>query len=123
MTGHRFLSKPLALAVVLLALCSYAHAQTPARQADEAARVERLVGLAKVWGAVKYFHPALAYREVDWDKALVEAIPKVNAARTPEEYQSALNQMLAALGDPGTRAEVKGETKVVVSPGQTNAAA
>ena len=32
---------------------------------------------AKVWGVVKYFHPYLAYREIDWDKALVEAIPRV----------------------------------------------
>ena len=56
-------------------------------------------------GEVKYFHPYLAYREIDWDKALVEAIPKVNAARTPEDYQNALNQMLAVLNDKSTRAE------------------
>ena len=115
MTSRRFPAIPLALAAVLLALCFDAHARqvaaTPAQTAD-AARVERLVGLAKVWGAVKYFHPYLAYREIDWDKALVEAIPKVQTAKTPREYQTALNQMLAALGDPSTRAEVEPEAGV-----------
>ena len=123
MNRHRFLSKPLASAAVLLALCLQAHAQAPARPADEAARVERLAGLAKVWGAAKYFHPSLAYREVDWDKALVEAIPKVNAAGTPQEYQAALNQMLGALGDPSTRAELKAATNVAAPPGRTSAPA
>ncbi|HEX8118496.1 MAG TPA: hypothetical protein VF521_14570, partial [Pyrinomonadaceae bacterium] len=121
MNIRRFKAVCLALAVALSALCSQVRAQATAQQADEAARVERLIGLAKVWGAAKYFHPSLAYREVDWDKALVEAIPKVNAARTPQEYQAALNQMLGALGDPSTRAEIKSVANVAASPGRTNA--
>ena len=48
--------------------------------------------MAKVWGTVKYFHPYLAYRDIDWDKALIETIPKVNAAKTPQDYQAAINQ-------------------------------
>src|SRR5215212_2482200 len=106
MTLRRFPAGLLASAAVLLALSFNARAQqataTPAQRGAEEARVERLVGLAKLWGAVKYFHPYLAYREIDWDKALVEAIPKVSSARTPQEYQAAVNQMLAALGDPST---------------------
>jgi C-terminal processing protease CtpA/Prc len=78
-------------------------------------RVDRLVGLAKVWGAVKFFHPYLAYREIDWDKALVEAIPKVNAAKTPQDYEAAVNSMLAALGDKNTRARIAVETSKTVS--------
>lgn len=84
--------------------------QTPARASAEDARIARLAGLAKVWGAVKYFHPFLAYREIDWDTALVETIPKVNAASTPQEYQAAVNHMLAALGDHNTRAEIEMDT-------------
>ncbi len=115
MHPRRLTSKPLALTAVLLALCLNARAQqaaaTPAQTTADAARVERLAGLAKVWGAVKYFHPSLAYREIDWDKALVETIPKVQAAKTSQDYQAALNQMLAALGDPSTRAEIDIEVK------------
>lgn len=77
------------------------------RSAAEELRVERLVGLARVWGVVKYFHPSLAYREIDWDKALVEAIPRVNAAKTASEYQAAIDQMLAVLSDKSTRATIE----------------
>ena len=60
---------------------STAHAQ---RTGGEAARIDRLVGVARLWAAVKYFHPYLAYRsDIDWDAALIKAIPLVTAARTP----------------------------------------
>ncbi len=62
----------------------------------------RLAGLCKVWGVVKYFHPYLAYRPIDWDGALVAAIPKVRAAKTDAEYADAVDSMLAALHDPNT---------------------
>ena len=73
--------KPLAISLsVLLLFCQTLQAQ-PSTAQD--VRIARLAGLAKVWGTVKYFHPFLAYRDVDWDKALIETIPKVNAAKSP----------------------------------------
>jgi hypothetical protein len=45
----------------------------------------RLAGLARVWGHVKYVHPAIAMREIDWDGALMRAIPAVEAARSDQE--------------------------------------
>lgn len=115
MNARRFLAHQLKATALLSMLCLIVQAQQPRqtpvyRSADEA-RIARLVGLAKVWGAVKYFHPFLAYRDIDWDKALIEAIPKVEAATTPTEYQAAVNQMLAALGDKRTRAEIKTDAK------------
>ena len=110
MKPRRLTLKSLALVLVLLTPCFDARARqtapAPAATTPDTARVGRLVGLAKLWAAAKYFHPYLAYREVDWDKALVEAIPKVKAAQTPQEYAAALNQMLAVLGDASTRAEI-----------------
>jgi hypothetical protein len=104
--------KPLAffLSVIILApaFCQSLKAQTT--PVDDV-RIARLAGLAKVWGTLKYFHPFLAYRDVDWDKALVETIPKVNAARSPQDYQAALNQMLAVLNDKSTRAELESDRK------------
>jgi len=71
---------------------------------SEAERVERLVGLCKLWGAIKYFHPYLAYRnDIDWDAALVATIPSVNAAVSASDYAAAVQGMLAVLGDPVTR--------------------
>jgi len=69
----------------------------------EPREIENLVGLAKVWAAAKYLHPYLGYRAVDWDKALVTAIPAVSAARTSQQYEAAMQAMLDALQDPATR--------------------
>lgn len=86
--------------ILILSTCLVGVAQQPAA---ESARLDRLVGLAKLWAAVKYFHPYLAYRDdIDWDAALIKTIPKVNAARTPEEYSAAIQGMLNELDDPAT---------------------
>ena len=102
---HKILATVLCCVVVF---CQPVQAQQK-QKSPEDARVARLAGLAKVWGTVKFFHPYLAYRNIDWDKALIETIPKVNAAKTPQEYETAVNQMLAALNDKRTRADVEPE--------------
>jgi C-terminal processing protease CtpA/Prc len=62
----------------------------------------RLAATAKLWITVKYFHPYLAYQDIDWDKALVDALPKIRAAKSADEYAVATQQMLDALHDPET---------------------
>jgi hypothetical protein len=67
---------------------------------SETVRLDRLVALCKLWSAVKLFHPYLACRDdIDWDKALIEAIPKASAAKTPDDYASAVDAMLHVLHD------------------------
>lgn len=84
----------LAAAVALFLLSSAAFAAEP---------VDRLAHVGKLWGMVRYLHPWVAYKDVDWDAALVAAIPRVREAKTSEEYRAAVQGMLAALGDPVTR--------------------
>jgi len=104
--------KPLALFLSVLILGSAFCRTVQAKPSSpEDARIARLAGLAKVWGTVKYFHPFLAYRNIDWDKALIETIQSVNTAKTPQDYEAALNKMLAVLNDKSTRAEIHTETK------------
>ena len=67
-----------------------------------AAQVEHLAGLARVWGYVRYVHPAMATSGLDWDAALVRALPAVEAAETEEAYRSAIGGLLSELGDPAT---------------------
>jgi C-terminal processing protease CtpA/Prc len=94
----RFLRAAAVLSVVLFSVL-VGSAQTVV----EPTRIDRLVALAKLWAAVKYFHPYLAYRDnIDWDGALVRTIPKVDAARNGEEYAAAVEGMLNELGDPVT---------------------
>ena len=68
-----------------------------------AAEIDQLATLARVWAAVKYLHPVMLQREIDWDGALVRAIPRVRAATTDDEFARALGSMLEELGDPATR--------------------
>jgi len=90
-----------AIALILIfSTILMASAQQPTA---ESARIDRLIGLAKLWAAVKFFHPYLAYRDnIDWDAALIKAIPKVDAAHAPAEYSAAIESMLNELGDPAT---------------------
>ena len=64
---------------------------------------DRLARVGKLWGMVRYLHPWVAYKDVDWDAALVAALPKVREAKTTEEYRAAVESLLGALGDPLTR--------------------
>lgn len=71
---------------------------------------DRLLATGKLWVTVKYFHPYLASRDIDWDKALVDALPKVRSAATPAEYTAAVQSMLDALKDPVTHAGPAGSS-------------
>jgi hypothetical protein len=66
-------------------------------------RIERLAALGRLWVSIRYFHPFLAYRPIDWDSALAAAIPRANAATDRESYAAAVQVLLDALGDPLTR--------------------
>ncbi len=88
--------------VLCPAPCINVRADDAPRSDREKLRVERLARLGKAWGTVRYVHPFLAYQELDWDAALIKAIPKVEAAKTRDEYAAAVDEMLAMLGDPAT---------------------
>ncbi len=79
----------------------------------EAVRIERLASLCRLWNSVKFFHPFLAYKDLDWDAALLRAIPKVNATESTQDYSAVIQGMLDALGDPATHVVV---TSPVGSP-------
>ena len=66
------------------------------------AETDRLLATGKLWVTIKYFHPYLAYRDIDWDKALAEALPRIRSATTTAEYAAAVQSMLEALKDPST---------------------
>ncbi len=84
-------------------------------QPADAVRVERIGGLIRAWGSIKFFHPFLAYRPIDWDAALISAIPKVEVAKSADDYGEAVQSMLRQLNDPETR--VLGETAIEMRAG------
>ena len=70
--------------------------------AQEKLRIERLARVGKLWGRVRYIHPFLAHKDLDWDAALLKAIPNVESAKTKDEFAAAVAEMLATLGDTAT---------------------
>jgi Peptidase family S41 len=71
--------------------------------AADSLSTSRLAALGRLWGVVKYFHPAFLSRSINWDSAAVVAVPRVIAAETPNEYAAAIDDMLRAIGDPTAR--------------------
>jgi C-terminal processing protease CtpA/Prc len=94
------LTRTLTLTLILCSVRSQvSRGQTPAPT-----EVDRLVGLGQLWGTIKYSHPWVASRsDIDWDKALVDAIPDARRAANVAQYAQAVQRMLDALGDPATR--------------------
>ncbi|MGH9620683.1 MAG: PDZ domain-containing protein, partial [Bryobacteraceae bacterium] len=67
---------------------------------------ERLVAVGRLWVTIRYFHPYIADGRTGWDQALVQNLPAIRGAKTPEEYARALQSMLDVLHDPATYALV-----------------
>jgi carboxyl-terminal processing protease len=92
--------------VLLLLLCSFAHA---AFSGDESEYRENLSDSQKVYGLAQFWKEAsynFAYfdqvPELDWDSAFVEYVPKVLATRSTKEYYRVLMQFSALLKDGHT---------------------
>ena len=106
-------------------------------------RLKRLEALADLWGKVYLFHPAIVTPSprpspkgrgeqseenrssptgrgkqgegagLEWNQALIRAIPRVEAAESPEELVRVINEeLLARLDDPLTYAYVKEATSL-----------
>lgn len=92
---------------------------TPLRAQSDSLRIARLTALGRLFGVVKYFHPAFLERDVPWDSAVVVAIDAVSAARSADDYRTAVANLLGVLGDPATRVSTGKESQVTSAGGAT----
>lgn len=65
----------------------------------ELSETDKLVQLAKVWGFLKYYHPHVSKGKFDWDKELIQIIPKIEKAKSKDQISSAYNEWIATLGN------------------------
>ncbi len=79
---------------LLIATASFASEPPSTREVD------RLEELGRIWIYLDLFDPQLATHDVDWDQALLDAIPKVRNARDRKAHINAINAMLKRSGDP-----------------------
>jgi len=78
-------------------------AQTPAYTP---AQIERVARLSELYGHLKFFHPYLGYKHINWDSAFAQAAPRVAQAQTDAETVAAIGQLLAVLRDGTTTARL-----------------
>ena len=96
-------------------------AASPARAQAVPDRTDRVMNLARAWATVKFFHPYLAHKDIDWDAAFIAALPKVEAATTIAGYRAAFGEMLGKLGDPVTQVHGTPDPKALAPTGDRNA--
>lgn len=59
---------------------------------------DKLASLGQVWGFLKYFHPNVAKHKFDWDKELINIVPKVRAAANKQELSNLYLEWINSLG-------------------------
>jgi hypothetical protein len=79
-------------------------APTPAAVAASSEEgAERLIRLAEVWHAVRWFHPAVATDPAPWDTAYLRHVERARTATSDEAFAAAVQAMLDELADADTR--------------------
>ena len=73
--------------------------------------------LGKVWGFLKYYHPAVANGEYNWDYELFRALSAILHCKNPAERNDALSKWIDRLGKVNARADVSNErAEIKLSP-------
>jgi C-terminal processing protease CtpA/Prc len=80
------------------------------------AQIERVAKLSELYGHIKFFHPYLGYKPINWDSAFAATAPLVAAATTDAETVAALRQLLGVLNDAATVAHAKTQSATATSP-------
>ncbi len=66
--------------------------------ATKITETEKLLATCKVWGFLKYYHPKVASGQLDWDKQLLDKLPKIEKAETKEDFSLILENWIDELG-------------------------
>jgi C-terminal processing protease CtpA/Prc len=81
--------------IILLLICTICCAQ----QTLTTEQINRLADAGKVYGYIKYFHPYLQYKTLNWDSVFAANVEGIIRAKNREEYAEAMQGMLSALND------------------------
>lgn len=82
-------------------------------------KINDLAVLGKVWGFLKYYHPAVAAGDYNWDYELFRILPKILGSKNQAERNSLLSSWVDSLGAFETSpaaAEKNATEKVKLSP-------
>lgn len=62
-------------------------------------KIEDLTILGKVWGFLKYYHPAIAKGDLNWDYELFRIMPKIIQSKSDNERNEILTKWIRNLGN------------------------
>ena len=62
-------------------------------------QINRLADAGKVYGYIKYFHPFLQYKNINWDSAFAANVEGIIYAKNKEEYAAVMQRMFSVLDD------------------------
>ena len=67
-------------------------------QSDLLSSKQKLAATAKVWGFLKYYHPAVAQGKFDWDLELIDLLKELEGPMTANSFSVSMNQWIDSLG-------------------------
>ena len=80
-------------------------------------QTKNLVILGKVWGFLKYYHPAIANGEYNWDFELFRILPKILDSKNQVDRNKIISEWIASLGSlQNVRAEAIDSSFVKLYP-------
>jgi C-terminal processing protease CtpA/Prc len=82
-----------------------------AQQRLTTVQINRLADAGKVYGYIKYFHPFLQYKDINWDSAFAANVQGIIDAKNKGEYAAVLQRLFSTLSDNLT---------AVISPAERN---
>jgi len=85
------MKRNILLALLLLSLAAFGQKRLT--------QPEKLTATCKVWGFLKYYHPNVGNGSFDWQNQLIEVLPKIEEAKTKEEFSSILENWINSLGE------------------------
>lgn len=94
------------LFILLIFFSSFSFAQQPLTTEQ----INRLADAGKIYGYVKYFHPFVQYKNINWDSAFAANVEGIIKAKDKDEYAQVLQNLFSCLDD--------GITTIVHVPGE-----
>jgi len=62
-------------------------------------QINRVADAGKIYGYIKYFHPFLQYKQVNWDSAFAANVEGIIDAKNKEEYAAVMQRLFSVLND------------------------
>lgn len=78
--------------IVLVFLCYGCGSDKPLNE------TERLAYLAKIWGLVKYYHPAVGTGAINWDSVLIAELELIKSSPSDEAFNEKLQKIIELPG-------------------------